>query len=136
MEHNQVPVRYEDKTVFSVDEKLQSLIQFLFDNGYETFNSCEDNVEDTTWIQFGLDHWKLINEIAFRSRPHDLYDFIEEQCFVELRSGDDGHPDEADEYWIEGSSIYWTASVRFPKENLELFEQLIRTTLTGPNMPA
>ncbi len=132
MEHKQAPITYEGEVIFEVDEKLQSLIQFLFDNGYETFNSCEDNVEDTTWIQYGLDHWKLINEIAFRSRPHDLYDFIEEHCFVELRSRDDGHPDEDDEYWIEGNSIHWTASVRFPKEFLELFEQLIRAALATP----
>lgn len=119
----------EGEVVFSVDEKLQPLIQFLYDNGFDTFNSCENNVQGTCWIEYELGDWIAIKEIAFRSDPQDLYRFIEEECHVELLSCDDGSPDDNDE-WIEGEELIWTASVRFPKELLPAFEELIRTTIT------
>ena len=128
LEHKQAPIKFEGEVIFSVDKKLQKLIQFFVDNGIETINSCEDNVEGTCWIQYELGAWIEISEIAFRSEPQDLYQFIEEECFVELLSRDDGGPDENDE-WVEGDSLMWTASVRFAKERLRTFEKLIRTTL-------
>lgn len=133
MKHNQVPVRYEDETIFTVDEKLQSLIQYLFDNGFETFNSCQDNAGGAIWIQYALEDWILITEIAFLGESRDLHEFIEEQCEVLLLSCDDGEPDENDEYWIEGENLIWSASVRFPKEYLEVFEDEIRNTICLPN---
>jgi hypothetical protein len=129
MDHKQAPITYEDEVIFTVDEKLQSLIQFFVDKGIETFNSCEDNTNGNAWIQYELDDWMFINEIAFRSESRDFYEFIEEQCEVLLLSRDDGELDENDEYWIEGENLIWSASVRFPKEHLEDFEQLIRFTL-------
>jgi hypothetical protein len=130
--HKQAPIIVEGDTLFSVDEKLQSLIQFFFDNEYETFNSCEDNVGGTCWIEFELSDWINISEIAFRREPQDLYRFIEDECNVNLLSFDDGHPDDDDEYWIEGESLVWSASVRFPKDSLATFEELIRATLVDP----
>ena len=86
------------------------------------------NVEGTCWIQFELVDWIEI-ETAFSTQSQDLYRFIEEECHVELRSRDEGEPDENDEYWIEGENLIWSASVRFPKERLRTFEKVIRTTL-------
>lgn len=134
LEHKQAPITYEGEIIFTVDEKLQSLIQFFVYKGIETFNSCEDNTNGNAWIAFELEDWMFINEIAFRSEPRDLYAFIEEQCEVELRSQDDGEPDENDEYWIEGEHLIWGASVRFPKELLDDFEQLIRFNLEHVDM--
>lgn len=68
--HKQAPIMYEGEVIFTVDEKLQSLIQFQWDNGINTYNSCEDNVRGTTWIQYELEDWMVINEIAFRSEVH------------------------------------------------------------------
>ena len=133
MEHNQVPVQFEDETIFTVDEKLQSLIQYFFDNGFETFNSCQDNVRGTTWIEYALEDWILIAEIAFLSETREVYEFIEEHCQVLLLSCDDGEPDENDEYWIEGENLIWSASVRFPKEHLKFFEYQIRNTIYKPD---
>ena len=128
-QHRQAPIIVDGEVAFSVDKKLQSLIQFLWDNGLRTVNSCEDNVEGTCWIQYHLDDWQFVSEIAFRREPQDLYRFIEEDCFAEVRSRDDGYLlEEADEY-IEGTALIWTASVRFPKELLPTFEKLVRTTL-------
>ncbi len=128
LEHKQAPIKFEGEIIFSVDKKLQKLIQFFFDNGIVTFNSCEDNVEGTCWIEYDLDDWIAMSEISFRSESQDLYRFIEEECDVKLHSSDDGHPDESDEEWIEGDDLIWTASVRFPKERLRAFEKLIRAT--------
>jgi hypothetical protein len=128
LEHKQAPIMEENEVAFYVDEKLQSLIQFFYDNGIETFNSCQDNVEDTCWIEYLLDDWMAINEAAFRNESQDLYRFIEEYCDVRLLNTDDGCPDENDEYWIEGENLIWSASVRFSKELLPDYEEILRKT--------
>ena len=119
--HKQVPIMVEGEVEFYVDEKLQSLIQFLSDKKILTFNSCQDNVYGTTWIECYLFDWLDLVDIAFKSESRDLYDFIQEECDVRLLSCDDGHPDKNDEYWIEGDEQIWSASVRFPKEYLKKF---------------
>jgi hypothetical protein len=127
--HKQAPIFVDGEIEFYVDEKLQSLIQFLWDKNILTFNSCEDNVMDTAWIEYLLFDWMELVDIAFKSENRDLYEFIQEACDVVLLSCDDGHPDENDEYWIEGKEQIWSASVRFPKEHLETFELFMRETL-------
>lgn len=129
VEHKQTPILDNGEIVFTVDEKIQSLIQFLWDNDIETFNSCQDNVKGTVWIQYYLDDWMLISECAFRTERQELYWFIQEECNVELLFTDDGEPDENDEDWIEGENLLWSASVRFDKAYLPKFEQLIRAAL-------
>ena len=127
--HKQAPIMYEGDVIFTVDEKLQSLIQFLWDKNILTFNSCEDNVRGAAWIEYSLVDWMDIEEIAFRSGARELYEFIQEECEVKLLSCDDGHLDDKDEYWIDGENLIWSASVRFPKEYLKMFEQYMRETL-------
>lgn len=128
-EHKQVPIIVDGEVAFSVDEKIQSLIQLLSDNEILTFNSCEDNVRGTCWIEYDLGDWIEMSEISFRSESQSLHQFIEEKCEVLLLSCDDGCPDENDEDWIPGEHLIWSASVRFPKELIQVFEDLIRTTL-------
>lgn len=127
--HKQAPITDNDEVAFLVDEKLQSLIQFLFDMGFCTYNSCQDNIKNTCWIQFDLNDWITISEIAFRTGTQALYRFIEDECDVQLLSSDDGQLDENDEYWIEGDSLMWSASVRFPKKFILKFENLVRSAL-------
>lgn len=129
IEHQQAPIFDNGEVVFSVDQKLQQLIQFLYDKDFLTFNSCEDNVGGTCWIEYFLEDWIAINEIAFRAESQELYRFIEEECDVRLLNTDDGYPDENDEYWIDGENLIWSASVRFPKKQLPFFEKLVRITL-------
>ena len=132
-EHKQAPIYFEDGAIFEVDEKLQSLIQFYVDNGFETFNSCQDNVRGTTWIQYELDDWRIITDIAFRTEDRELYDYIVESCEVLLLSSEDGYLDENDEYYLASEELIWSASVRFPKEDLPYFEELIRNTIIFSN---
>ncbi len=134
LKHKQAPITYEDEIIFTVDEKLQSLIQFFVDKGIETFNSCEDNTNGNVWIEFELEDWKFINEIAFLGEFRELIEFIDDVCEVKLLTFDDGHPDENDEYWVEGENLIWSASLRFPKELLEDFEQIIRFNLEHVGM--
>lgn len=128
IEHKQAPILDEGEVVFSVDEKLQPLIQFFYDNGIQTFNSCEDNVEETCWIEYALEDWIAINEIAFQNESRELFTFIEDECQVLLLSGDDGYLDKNDKYWIDGENLIWSASVRFSKGLLPVFEGLLRAT--------
>ena len=131
-QHKQAPIIVNGKVEFTVDEKLQTLIQFLWDNGVLTFNSCEDNVQGTCWIEYSLLDWIEVSEISFHSESQDLYRFIEDECNVIMLSSDDGYPDVNDEYWIEGDNLIWSASVRFPKELLPTFEEHIRATIVEP----
>jgi cytochrome c2 len=55
--HKQVPIFNEGETVFEVDEGIQSLIQFLYDKGIKTFNSCEDNAGGAIWTEYSLEAW-------------------------------------------------------------------------------
>ena len=124
-EHKQVPIMYEGEELFQVDEKLQSLIQFLSDRDIETFNSCQDNTGDTVWIEYDLESWMYITTLAHKNNADELMEFIIEICEILLLSFDDGYVDENDEY-IHGEGLIWSASVRFSKELLPEFEQLIR----------
>ena len=124
--HKQAPIFDNGEVIFTVDKKLQRLIQFLWDHGIITYNSCQNNVKGRAWIQYDLESWLLMNEIAFRDETRELYDFIQEECEVKLLSWDDGEPDENDECWIEGENLEWTASVRFHKRHLKKFERYIR----------
>jgi hypothetical protein len=130
VDHTQAPITISDEIVFHVDENLQSMIQFLVDRGVCTYNSCQDSSGGTCWIEYDLLDWMEIVNAAFRSSARDLYQFIEEECEVKLHAFDDGHPDENDDYWIEGEDLLWSASVRFPKDMLGRFEKLMQTTLT------
>jgi hypothetical protein len=134
-EHKQVPIMEDGEEIFQVDKKLQSLIQFLCDQEIYTYNSCQDNVGDTVWIQYDLESWMYITNVAYNSDNYELFQFIEEICQVLLLSSDDGNMDENDEYWIPGKNLIWSASVRFPKELLSEFEQLIRDLLNGITPP-
>ena len=134
LEHRQVPITEDGKEIFKVDEKLQSLIQFLNDQELYTYNSCQDNVEDTVWIQYDLGSWIHITTIAYDNKAYELLEFIQEICLIELTFQDDGRPDKNDEYWLPGENLIWGTSVRFPKELLPEFEQLIRD-LFGENSP-
>lgn len=133
-EHKQAPIIVDGEVAFSVDEKLQSLIQFLWDKGIFTFNSCQDNVRDTCWIEYDLADWLEMSEISFRSESQSLYQFIEDECEVLLLSTDDGDMDENDEYWLPGENLIWSASVRFHKKLIPVFEEIIRATLTDSRL--
>jgi hypothetical protein len=134
LKHKQAPIIVDGEITFSVDVKLQSLIQFLWDNDIFTFNSCQHNVRDTCWIQYDLGDWLEMSEISFRSESQSLYQFIEDECEVLLLSSDDGYMDENDEYWLPGENQMWSASVRFHKKLIPDFEKIIRSTLTDSRL--
>lgn len=128
-EHKQAPIYDNGEVVFTVDEKLQGLLQYFFDSDICTFNSCQDNVGGTVWIEFLLYDWLEIIEAAYtqhRTNNHEFYYFAEENCDVRLHAQDDGCLDEDKDEWIEGEELIWNASVRFPGEFLEQFDDLIK----------
>jgi len=129
IEHKQAPITQNDEVVFTVDEKLQGLVQFLLDNGIETYHSCENDIDGMTFIEYALDDWIAINEIAFRSRSRELYNFIQDYCDPFIQCFDDGYPDETEQHWVEGNHLVWIASVTFPSGQLHNFEKLIRENL-------
>ena len=130
LEHRQSSIRVNDGIGFTVDTKLQGLIQYLWDSEIFTFNSCEDNVRNKSWIEFELDCWIELYEIVFR-HGRELYEYIIEKCEVTLLAQDDGRLDQENKYWIEGDNLIWSASVRFPKEEINLFEDLVRDAIAS-----
>ena len=128
LEHEQAPILENGEVVFHVDIKLQSLMQFFWDNDIVTFNSCQDNVGGMCWIQFDVTDWMRLSDISFKSAEQAFYRFIEEHCEVLLLSSGDGQIDENDEFWIEGEELIWSASVRFPKGMISTFEEVVVTT--------
>ena len=133
-EHKQSPIYVDDELVFTVDEKLQSLIQFLTDNEIITFNSCQDNVQGSCWIEYSLRDWLELSEISFQSEAKELVQFIEDECEVLLLSCDDGCPGKNNKYWITGENLIWSASVRFHKKLIPEFEEIIRATLEDSSL--
>jgi len=134
--HPQTPIYFEGDVIFTVDEQLQGLMQYLFDNRVTTFNSCQNNIEDKVWIELSLFDWLIITENAYKQRrTNNFYYFSEDECEVKLLSGDDGQLDEANNEWIEGDNVIWSASVRFPRTLLSEFEALIRTVIDKTPMP-
>jgi hypothetical protein len=127
-QHTQAPIMVDNEVAFSVDEKLQSLIQFYYDHGFLTFSSCENSLDGSCWIKYELSDWIEIAESSFSRDEQALYHFIDENCKVDLLSEDDGGPDENDEYWIPGNNLIWSATVSFKKELLPTFEKLVRST--------
>jgi hypothetical protein len=128
--YKQVPIIVDGVVVFSVDEKLQSLIQFLTDNKINTFNSCQEDDGESCWIEYDLEDWLKISEISFRSESQSLYQFIVAECEVLLLMCNDGYHDENVEYWHSGDNLIWSASVRFHKKLIPDFEKVVRATLT------
>jgi hypothetical protein len=128
--HKQKPIIVDGVVVFSVDEKLQSLIQFLTDNKINTFNSCQEGDRESCWIEYDLEDWLKISEISFRSESQRLYQFIDAECEVLLLMCNDGCHDENVEYWHSGDNLIWSVSVRFQNKLIPDFEEVIRTTLT------
>jgi len=128
-EHKQTPIIVDGVVVFSVDKKLQNLIQFLTDNKIHTFNSCQNDELGTCWIEYDLSDWLKISEISFRSESQSLYHFIQDECEVLLTSCDDGYSDEYEDFWHIGDNLIWSASVRFNKNLINKFEEIIRASL-------
>lgn len=130
--HKQVPIVDRDgKAVFKVDEGLQSLIQFLFNKGIRTRNSCEDNFDGEggfriAWIEFALDAWMGLTSMAFHGNSPELFAFMM-NCQVDLLPDDTGFIDQDDNFW-EGTDLIWSASVRFSADDIAEFEQLLRRT--------
>jgi hypothetical protein len=131
-EHKQSPIFVDGVVVFSVDEKLQSLIQFLTDTKINTFNSCQEDDRESCWIEYDLEDWLKISEISFRSESQSLYQFIDAYCEVLLLMCNDGCHDENVEYWHSGDNLIWSASVRFHKKLIPDFEKVVRAALTEP----
>jgi len=131
-EHKQVKTYYKDDQIF-VDEMLQGLIQFFFDNDIYTVNSCQNINGGKVWIEFFYYDWFKIIQVAYKlnlSHEHELYYFAQENCNVNLHANDDGYLDEANDEWVEGNEIMWTASIRFPAPLLSKFEELIRNVVS------
>ena len=126
----------DGEVVYTVDEKLQGLVQYLLDNGFETYHSCEDDIDGMTFIEYAIDDWIAITEIAFRNSNRELFEFMLEQCDVLMQPFDDGSPDDRNEHWVEGENLVWIASVTFPSEQLPRFEGLVRSVLRVQQRPA
>jgi hypothetical protein len=129
-EHPQAPIYSNNDVVFTVDVKLQALIQYMFDRRIIAFNSSQNNAGGMIWIELSLMDWLAITKNAYTQRKtNDLYYFIEDHCRVALHSDNDGCLDEEKNEWIEGDNVIWDVCIRFPNTLLTEFEKQIMPVL-------
>jgi hypothetical protein len=136
--HKQVPVlcRHSGEHLFSVDENLKPLIQFFWNNGIYTDNSCEQNVaiDDSgipcVWVSFEQESFnELLRRDYANNNASPLGEFLYEHSKRDVCWQDDGHPNADDTDWIPGPELFFSVSVRFLPENLATFERLCADAL-------
>lgn len=128
-DHKQIDVEYND-AIITVDEGIVELLTMIWKEGYETFNSCQNNFGNI-WIEFDM---YSFHELVQKARDYEtdqmtsahLYDFLQCECDNSVCLNDDGHPDEDDIYWVPGENMYLSCSVRFPMNLLDEFMKLFR----------
>lgn len=134
--HKQIEVVIIDDIIFTVDEGLEEIIKNLWYWGIITCNSCIDNINDSTWIQFAdFSCWDeflklaLDNEIIINGNGYlrdTLWNFIENESYVKLHSNEDIILDPNDDNNVIGTGILrHSVSLRFPKKHLDKFQNLL-----------
>ena len=108
-EHKQIETTYG--TI--VDEELVTVLEYLWDIGLETSNSCQNN-HGNIWIEFETDSFMNFMETIRYIENIPLYkfllkSFVLKKPMAELTDDDD------------------SVAVRFPRKHLEWFEHEITT---------
>jgi hypothetical protein len=126
-EHPSVELIGPDGDVVRIDREIAPLIHWLWHNGMETFNSCQDN-HGYVWIEFGvhsaeafLDHIKEYGDETLKTKcsPFDVSPMN--------RSHLKSLYDTWDDTWLIAANAdtddditLITISIRFPREHLPL----------------
>ena len=143
--HKQVTVNapfYETPTYICVDEGLVTTLKMIWEQGYVTNLSCENNFGDI-WISFPIHCFKKLVRVAhddyFKSL-HDgrslnpyktcLYNFLEEETHTKFGWDDMGYVTE-DDYWMEGEELEFTVCLRFECSLLDTFCELFKELHKG-----
>lgn len=134
--HIQATVYTSTGFSFEVDKALRKLIQLLWDNNIHTRFSCEDNRGETYIMFDSLLNMEELFGTAFSKYSYtpvsnysrSLYEFLNYYTFKVTACGlvctTDG-----DVQKMEGKADV-TATLRFPKCDLILFEKLLFKTFT------
>src|SRR6478609_3862352 len=113
------------KQGFLVDVKLVHLIEHLNDLGFVTRNSCQDNIEDKTWIQFeSIKSFKNLIRCAKQHGVEFLSDINMDESNFKLDIDDDD--------FEHGWDVDFMVSWRFPKEDIERLTDIINTWKQEP----
>lgn len=134
--HKQVTVKYlNDFDEIEVDEGMVEILKMIWDQCYDTINSCEDNF-GKIWIQFHyMEDFQVLVQVAHtfsiknKKKPY-LIDFLEDHCDIRINIWDDGYligEDDNEEY-ITGKNTLLTPSIRFKKELKDEFIKLWKQT--------
>lgn len=127
MNHKQKEISLGEYT-FSVDEKIVDLILLLNECGYHTELSCEDN-NGKIWIMFPSSFaTQLMTELckfSHETGDNDLFEYLSCTATWTVVYEEDSINISDDE--VEGIgelSVYH--SLRFPKEDLNMIEKLLK----------
>ena len=104
-DHKQIDVEYND-AIITVDEGIVELLTMIWKEGYETFNSCQNNFGNI-WIEFDMYSFHELVQKAWdyetdQMTSAHLYDFLQCECDNSVCLNDDGHPDEDDIFVWQG----------------------------------
>lgn len=132
--HRQVPAVYNDDELIMVDERLATILELLWDHGYETITSCQ-NQNGYTVIEFEIDSFQSLARLAYsevvrdgnvaRNEQTSLYKFMSCVCDRTNEVYDNGYVDRITHDWVNGNKLIFSVSVRFKCDRLDEFETLI-----------
>ena len=113
-----------------VDVGIVDLLKLVWQEGFETSNSCQD-AKGLVWIQFTYlrDYKQLVQDAAKFGR--DLFDLLMEsksELFFEFRDDDDWEEDEEEREVARRRPLEWHVSLLFPKEKQATFARLWKST--------
>ena len=133
-QHKQVPILLDDRTIY-VDEGLERIIEALNHWGFSTNNSCRDNF-GRVWISFN-DFYEVeqfyqyalkrdTEEFKFIEGVNTLFEYLMEIVITEIVFNQECVFDPNEEDTVIGTGrLEHSVSLRFPKEDLEVFEAWI-----------
>jgi len=117
-----------------VDEQLLDIINILFNNGYETENSCQANIQSKAWIPFSshLDAKRLVNESQMN---REFLQYLTAGEGVEWSVHfDTGHLDDSDDDDDgEDRDVVMSMSLRFPKQDIPMVTTMLRHQYWHPD---
>ena len=127
--HPQVKVNWYGSKI-EVDAGIVDLLKLVWQEGFETSNSCQDN-DGKVWIQFThlRDYKQLVRDAAKYGR--DLYDFLvqsSKNLNVAFRDDDDQEESDEEREIIRRRPLVWSVGLRFPKEERAIFARLWKST--------
>ena len=130
-----------------VDEELAALLPQLWQLGCQTYNSCQDN-HGKLWIEFDLRSYQLLMLKAQRTlhswkvwepeKPpthrQGLWQYLQDlrvEAKLQITDWSDVATGEGHTQDLKDGDFLWTVSLRIPKEDRSIFEEIVSALIAA-----